>query len=137
MRQQLRRRAGFSLLSAIFILVVLGAAGAVMVRMSGVQQATTNFALLGARAYHAARSGLEWGIWHALDSSACPADTSFVLNEGGLDGLSVSVSCTSSSHDEGPDTRNIFQIVSIAAYGSFGSADYAQRRLQATVTDGS
>ncbi len=52
---------GFTLVQAVFILVVLSLIGVAMVRLSGVQSSTSVLALQGARAYQAARSGLEWG----------------------------------------------------------------------------
>ena len=60
---------GFTIVQAIFILVVLALLGTYMVRLSTVQQSTTTQALLQARAYQAARAGLEWGIAATLDET--------------------------------------------------------------------
>jgi hypothetical protein len=60
-------RSGFALL------VVLSSASAAMLRMTGVQQAGSTAAILGARANWAARSGIEWALHEAVVSSGCPA----------------------------------------------------------------
>ncbi len=135
-----RRQRGFSLVSAIFLLVVLTVAGAYMVRISGVQRTTTSFALLGPKAYHAARSGIEWAIHEAIDvPGSCPVGStttnSFNLSEGGLTGFGVTVTCTSAVHTEAGAAETIFDISSTAEFGSFGDRDYVSRRLEARVTN--
>jgi MSHA biogenesis protein MshP len=49
---------GFSLVSAIFLLVVLAALGAFAVRINVLQQQTVTAALRADQAFHAARSGI-------------------------------------------------------------------------------
>jgi MSHA biogenesis protein MshP len=128
------RRDGFSLVSALFILVVLASAGAFALRLVGAERRTSSLGLLGARAHQAARSGLEWGIAKVVATpTACPAGGSFTLAGGALEGFDVTVTCSFSSHAEGAATTNVFAIVAFAEHGSFGSADYASRRLEATV----
>lgn len=130
-----RRQAGFSLVSALFLLVVLGALGAYMVSISGTQQFTAVQALQGARAYHAARSGVEWGIASAVAASGCPAATT--LSGGDLNGFLVNVSCVSSSHQEGAVTYLVYEITAAAQTinPAFGQPGYAARSFTATVTD--
>jgi MSHA biogenesis protein MshP len=132
-----RQESGFTLTSAVFLLVVLAFAGVMMLNMQGVERRTADFALQGARAYDAAQSGIEWGVYRALNTGACPAPASFALTEGGLVGFSVSVSCTSSQHDETGAVATVYRIVSIAEYGTFGDRDYVRRRLRMVVTDAS
>lgn len=126
---------GFSLVAALFVLVVLAAAGTMMINTSGVQRSTTVLSLQGDRAYHAAASGIEWGIHRVLDLSACPGSTTLSLTEGGLKGFDVDVSCTSSSHVEGGVSLNVYEITAIAEYGTYGDPDYVRRRMKGTVTD--
>jgi MSHA biogenesis protein MshP len=130
-----RRDDGFGLVPAVFLLVILALGGAVMLRMVGVQNATASLSLQGARAYWAARSGVEWGIREAVTAAACPAPTTLSLNEGGLRGFSVDVSCTSSAHDDGGAIATTYRISSVASYGSYGGRDHVRRRLHGTVTD--
>ncbi|PKM42826.1 MAG: hypothetical protein CVV05_17745 [Gammaproteobacteria bacterium HGW-Gammaproteobacteria-1] len=138
-----RVQGGFSLISALFLLVVLSALGAYMVNISGTQHFTTLHALQGARAYHAARSGTEWGIATALGIALCPATPSTLspgggLNTGNLNGFNIVVtldSCT--NHQEGGSSYNIYQITAFAqtVAPAYGAPGYAARRITVTVTN--
>lgn len=143
MTNKYNNQKGFTLVQAVFILVVLGLLGAAMVRLSGVQSSTSVMALQGARAYHAARSGLEWGAARA--SNADPAAVPCVLIDdpicttAGPDGLSIAnfkveVSCSCRQFTEGPiDPYNIYSINATATFGSYGSVDYVSRKVQMKV----
>ncbi len=127
------RQRGFALVAAIFLIVVLSSLGLYMVRISGIQHQTVNVALLGARAFHAARTGIEWGVYQALDKNCI--NQTLNLTEGGLNGFVVDVTCGSTSYTETGDTYNIFVIDVEARAGTYGSPDYVSRRIQATLTD--
>ena len=129
------KEGGFSLVSALFLLVVLAALGAYMVSISGTQHFTTLYALQGAKAYHAARSGTEWGIAKVITDGTCPADTT--LNGGNLGGFAVTVTCSSTAHQEGGSNYNVYSIASFAetVTPAYGSPGYAARRITVTVTD--
>jgi MSHA biogenesis protein MshP len=133
-----KRQGGFALVAAVFIIVVLAMLGIMMVTIGGMQRATASAAVQGARAYHAAHAGVEWGIFQAL-AGGCAAATAappgFALMAPGLDGFNVSVTCTSTQHREHSDLYFVFVITSTATSGNFGAADYASRRIQVTVTD--
>ncbi len=128
------RQRGFALVAAIFLLVVLSSLGVFMVRISGVQNQTVNVVLLGARALQAARAGIEWGAFRALDAANCTT-TTLSLTEGGLDGFDVDVTCTSSSHTENGNTYTVYFLDVEARAGAYGMPDYVSRRIQATLTD--
>jgi len=118
---------GFTLVQAVFILVVLGLLGMVMVRLIGVQTSTGVMALQGARAYHAARSGLDWGAARAVAGAACAGTMQ-------IDNFSVVVSCSSENYTEGSvGPYSIYRIQSVAEYGSYGSVDFVSRRVEMKV----
>ena len=127
---------GFSLVPALFLLVVLAALGLVAVRLAGVQQQTVVLAMQSGRAYAAARSGVEWSAYQALNNGSCTSAT-LNLTEGGLAGFSVATDCVSTSHSEGPNTVNVYVIDAFAWSGSYGNPDYVSRRIRSTVTDAS
>lgn len=130
------RQLGFSLVPALFLLVVLAVLGSVAVRLTGVQQQTVVLSMQSARAYAAAKTGVEWSAYQALSAGNCGSST-LSLTEGGLAGFSVDVSCASSSHTEGASTTNVYVLDAFAYSGSYGSPDYVSRRIRATVTDAS
>ena len=131
-----RQQRGFSLVPALFLLVVLAVLGSVAVRLTGVQQQTAVLSMQSARAYAAAKVGVEWSAYQALNVGTC-GNSTLSLTEGGLVGFTVDVSCASSSHTEGASTTNIFVLDAFAYSGSYGSPDYVSRRIRATVTDAS
>ena len=89
-----RREAGVGIVTAIFLLVVLAGLGVAMVGIYTAQQGSANIDLLGARAYQAARAGLEWGIFRRTRNGACAAETMFSMPAGSsLSGFSVRVTC--------------------------------------------
>jgi MSHA biogenesis protein MshP len=93
-----RRSAGIGLVTAIFLLVVLAGLGVAMVTVFTSQQQSSNLDVQGARAYQAARAGIEWGLFQQLRNGWCKEkdDTqSFGLPGGSsLSAFSVTVQCT-------------------------------------------
>lgn len=126
-----RRQQGFSLVTVIFLITVLAALGAFLVTMSGVTQQTPVLGLNGAQAYHAARSGLEWGIDRAINGGgAC--NGAF-----GLGQYTVTVSCTVSTHEDGGGggtNVDIYVVTATATTGTAGNLNYAARTLNAVVS---
>jgi MSHA biogenesis protein MshP len=129
-----KRQGGFSLVAAIFLVVVLAALGTFAVRLGTIQQQTVTEGLRASQAFHAARSGVAWGAYRALNGGACGA-TTLNLTEGGTAGFRVSVTCSQSSHTEGTSTVRVFVFDVRAEAGVFGGPDYVSRRLQTKVTD--
>lgn len=130
---QFKNQHGFTLVQAIFILVVLGLLGAVMARLIGVQSSTSVFALQGARAYQAARSGLEWGAARVLEDGTVCADIKD--KEIGIEGFVVKiVSCEEElGIKEGADEYDVYTIESHATFAEYGTPDYISRRVQMRV----
>jgi MSHA biogenesis protein MshP len=88
------REAGVGIVTAIFLLVVLAGLGVAMVGIYTAQQGSANVDLLGARAYQAARAGLEWGIFQRTRNGACAAESLFRMPAGtSLSSFSVQVKC--------------------------------------------
>lgn len=141
------RSRGFSLITAIFLLVVLAALGAFMVVFTGQQQTTLQVDVLGVRAYYAARAGTEWALYRALDPdntiapgaavfAPCPAGTLDPLG-GSLSPFTVVVTCTSSDHTEGGKSIRVYEIVSTACNAAgcpavSPTAGYVERQIVVT-----
>jgi len=125
---------GFSLVSAIFLLVVLAALGVYAVRINTLQQQTVTAGLRAAQAFQAARTGVSWGAYRALDTDACVNGT-LNLTEGATAGFRVTVQCSESSHVEGTSTVHVYVFDVRAEAGAYGGPDYVSRRLQTKITD--
>jgi len=128
---------GFTLLSAIFLLVVIAALGLFAVTISNTQQQNSVMDVLGTRAYQAAKAGLEWGRYQiskggvtgcaAFPQPALPAGTQ-------LSAFTVSVSCSVTTYTEGTNTFSVYQLTSTATTGgAIGSAGYIERQLQTVI----
>lgn len=128
------RQDGISLVPALFLLIVLAGLGAVAVRITAVQQQTVVLAMQSARAYSAARAGVEWSAYEALVNGNCGTGT-LNLAEAGLQGFTVDTSCSSTTHSEGPDTVTVYAIEAFGVAGAYGTPDYVSRRVQSTITD--
>jgi MSHA biogenesis protein MshP len=127
---------GFSIVSAIFLIVTLAALGAFMVSFSTTQHATSTQDLQGARAYQAARAGIEFGVYQTLIPGTAPTCGSSATPAlgGTLSTFSLTVLFTCSSvYTEGTTTMTVYTITSTATQGTLGMPQYVDRQLQATV----
>lgn len=130
------RQHGFSLVSVIFLLVVLAVVVTYAVTISSVQQQTSADSILSSRAEFAAESGTQWAIRTVLSDNSCaafPAD--FSLTGGAADGFRIEAECSLSTYTENPETYNVYRLSVIASRGSVDEPDYVSRRVLARVTD--
>lgn len=104
MRSAAKRMRGFALVSAIFILVVLAALGAFIVNISTSQHIGSALDVQGVRAYHAARAGIEWGLYRQLQGASCAGATSFSPTASTLSSFTVTVTCTATPDTSGGPT---------------------------------
>lgn len=133
-------QAGFSLVAAVFLIVVLAALAAFAVQVAMSQAQGANMELLQAQAQAAAQTGIEYGANIALQSPApgtCRANTTLRLNQPGLAGFVVTLSCVRTTHQigAGPTTYYAYALTSSASHGSYGSTDYVARKVTRNVTD--
>jgi MSHA biogenesis protein MshP len=123
-----------SLVSALFLLVVLAGLGAAAARIGIMQQQASGSALLATEAFHAARSGIAWAAYRALDAGWCGTDT-LDLTEAGAAGFRVTVSCSVSVHTEGDATVSVYVLEALAEAGTYGSPEYVSRRVEAKIAE--
>lgn len=151
---KLRKQAGLALVTAIFLLVVLAGLAVAVVSLSTAQQDSAVKDEMGTRAYLAAKSGMEWALYTALQGAAgtspytrlncSAAPYTFPLPVGStLAGFSVTVRCTQpatgySSNDANDPTAGHFRITVTACNqpGPHCAAnnpgpDYVQRQIAA------
>lgn len=134
---------GFSIVSAIFLLVVLASLGAFMLTFSTVQHSTATQDMEGARAYQAARAGIEWGLYQVFQvppspapAPDCPgASTTLPALGGALAGFTVAVACTKTDHVEAGTAIRVYQLTSTASNGAaIASPRRIERELRVTVS---
>lgn len=125
---------GFSLVSAIFLLVVIAALGTFAVTLSTTQQRSAALDVLGSRAYQAARAGIEWGAFQALRNGSCAATQPLAALPNTLSGFTVTVLCTQTSYNEAGTTVNMYQLLSTAFQGTPNTPNYIERQISVTIS---
>ena len=128
------RRDGFTLMGAVFLLVIVSVLAAGMIQLVGASRGGALLGVQGARAYYAAQSGIEWATGELVAAPAtCPA-AAFAVVEGGIAGFSVTVTCARTTHQENGIDYGVVRFTSLAERGVFGDDDYVSRRVEAVVT---
>lgn len=143
-----RKASGVAIVTAIFLLVVLAGLAVAVVSLTGTQQVTRTQDELGARAYQAARAGMEWALFRQLQDRNfnCAQISTFALPVNTtLSGFTVTVRCEGPSAGFGAagggadPTAGRITITSTACNGAPGalcpaptnSPDYIQRVVRA------
>jgi MSHA biogenesis protein MshP len=124
----MHRQHGFSLVPAIFLIVVVAALAAFAVRIGMSRQENDNLVMLGDRALVAAKAGAEWATYRAHPPP--PIVPTCTNRNFTLDNFAVQVVCTRTVH--GPTT--VYDISSTAQRSVFGSPDHALRQLHIVLT---
>lgn len=151
-----RASRGFSTVVALFLLLALAVLGAVIASVAGLQHSSSQLDILGVRAYHSARAGMEWGARAVLDPGntlnpascgpvvmpSCPASPTHLSGlAGSLSPFTVTVTCTQTADTtEGNRSIRVFTVVASACNQPSGGAcpnaapsdGYVSRELQAT-----
>lgn len=144
LKVKLIKQRGVSLVTAIFLLVVLGLLGAMMVTFFAAQQQSSALDVMGSRVYQASRAGIEWGSFQVLQNNAgayatacraAPIAPNMPPLAGTLAGFTVNVGCTYASVLENGNTIGIYQLVSVANTTGVvaGQPDYVERQITATI----
>jgi MSHA biogenesis protein MshP len=118
----------------MFVMIIVSLVIIAMSRLASVQHGSNALAIQQARAYQAARAGLEWGISQSANAGLC-ASGSPSLADSGLSEFTVGVVCVASNYTDADGTLiQIFRFTATAQNGNPGArADYAFRRLTAVV----
>ncbi len=123
---------GVSIITGIFLLLlmaVLAAAIANIVSTAHVNQAAD---IGGARAYQAARTGAEWGMFQ-LDPNAQNAGLPACVNGAPtIPGHTLLVACTSNDYTEGARQIRVYRIASLATATGV-KAPGIERRVEVTL----
>ena len=143
---------GFVLPSAIFLLVILAALAAFLVNISTTQHTTSAQDVQGTRALHAARAGIEWGLYQVMDpinasvaamvapygtgAAAWPNMPACAAGTFAIEGFNVTVACTPYDYTErGNNNRlRVYHLVATASLGAVGATNSIERQVSATVS---
>jgi MSHA biogenesis protein MshP len=128
--KHLKTQRGFSLIGALFLLVIVGALLLVLARTIAVENRESILSVLSNQAYFAARSGMEWSSVAAL-AGTCGTSTLTV------EGFSVTTTCAATTGiDEGTGTTyNVYALTSTATKGSKSTGTLVSRTIRGSVTN--
>jgi MSHA biogenesis protein MshP len=132
--------AGFTLVTVVFVLVVLALLGSALAQVSMRQQLGSAVEVEHARALQSARAGLEWAAFQVLRNPAppsaapaCFAATSFTL--AGLARYTVTVNCTRSDATDGDASIAFYKLVAYACNAPSSGACPATGTVQPTYVE--
>lgn len=137
-----RRERGFALILAVFLIVTLAAIGVYLVTTSTAQVAATTQDEQAARAYQAARTGLEIAAHQLLrpPPGANCVPTQFITLAQGLNGFFAEVSCTQVSvgETEGGTVVAVYRVTSTGCNANpcnpaTPASTYVERQMQITI----
>ncbi|MBX9630975.1 MAG: hypothetical protein K2X67_10675 [Burkholderiales bacterium] len=137
---------GFTLVTALFLLVVLALLGLFIVSVFGLQQSSQALDVSGTRTYAGAQAGIEWALVQVLDPDnndpllvpvnpqppACFATQAVALG-GAFNGVSASVTCSVTTTTELNRNVAVYLLTSTATSGT-GTAFPISRQVTATVS---
>ena len=131
---------------AVFMIVTLAAIGVYLVTISTGQIQAVSQDVQAARAYQAARTGIDWGAYKVLQQNATCSPTlnqTLTLTPSALSGFYAQVTCqvvgAAAGETEGATTVKVFLITSTGCNASPCSPatpgqTYVERQLQLTIT---
>jgi MSHA biogenesis protein MshP len=143
---------GFAFVTAVFLLVMLAAMAAFVVTLVANASASSALALQSARAHHAAGAALEWAAYRLRDPDGvlapgatalpdCFASPRTLALPGEMAAFNVELTCqrfpaagtVPGYHEEDARRSVYFVVTATAAFGTAGSAEYVERRLEARI----
>lgn len=127
----------------IALLVVLAILGASLAVVSTSQHGGSALDVQGIRAYHAARGGVEWGLFHLLRTGGlgCAGINGQSIDYGGnLAGFRATIACTSTVHEESTGNVTMYVVTATACNDTASGCPlaspppfYVERQLRVTV----
>ncbi|HEU0187967.1 MAG TPA: hypothetical protein VFR06_08750 [Gallionellaceae bacterium] len=140
MKCSVKLQKGVSLITAIFLLVVLGTLGTLMVTFFAAQQQSSALDVMGSRAYQASRAGVEWASYNVAQQApgtlwaGCAPGQVFAAGSlaGTLSPFAVTVTCRWTLAVESGVSIYVYDIASTATFGGTpGNTDYIERVINA------
>lgn len=121
------KQQGFSIVTAIFLIVVMALLAVGMVKLFSTGQQSIGQEITSLRAYLAAQSGLQTGMYqvvYAPSASGTTHNQSFTAT--GLTNTSIQVSYSRNDIDG----RTFYLLNAVADYAALGNPEYSRRNLQ-------
>lgn len=138
----IQRQRGVSVITAVFLLLLFAGLAVYMLWITSAQNRGAAQDVQGARAYQAARSGVEWGLYKLLRDGTCAAATSLTFAGSSLSEYTSTVSCVRTANTDELLATNpvrVYEIVATACNRPVGGTcvgidangpDYVERQIR-------
>ncbi len=124
-----RKQTGVSIVTAIFLVVILALMGTGMVSLLSTSQQSISQEITSAKAYMAGRSCLQWGMYQAIFDADPWANDPYVLNFNNA-GL-INTRCINTRFEVVTnDGLRFFNITTTANYGASADPEFSQRTMR-------
>lgn len=128
----IKKQSGVSVVTAIFLIVILSLMGVGMVSLLSTSQQSISQEITSAKAYMAARSCLQWGIYQSVYPAASPP-----VDIEGTNTFNDSASAlfntrcdTTKTNIINADNLRFFNITTTAKFGNTLDPEYSERTLR-------
>jgi len=125
----IKKQSGVSVVTAIFLVVILALMGAGMVSILTTSQQSISQEITSAKAYMAGRSCLQWGMYQAVFDADPWTNDPYILNFNNA-GLN-NTRCINTTFDVVTnDGLRFFNITTTANYGAAADPEFSQRTMR-------
>ena len=122
----IRKQSGVSIVTAIFLVVVLSLMGTGMISLLSTSQQSISQEITSAKAYMAGRSCLQWGMYQAVYTGNTGTHTNTFNGNTGL----FNTKCTTTLTNLTSDGLTFYNITAIADFGISTDPEYSQRTMR-------
>ncbi|MCK4866001.1 MAG: hypothetical protein KAT06_11335 [Gammaproteobacteria bacterium] len=124
----IKYQSGVSIVTAIFLVVILALMGTGMVSLLTTSQQSISQEITSAKAYMAGRSCLQWGMYQAIyDADPWLNNPNIItFNSGNL----VNTQCSSDINVINSDGLTFFDIKATASFGAIAEPEYSERTMR-------
>jgi len=124
----IKYQSGVSIVTAIFLVVILALMGAGMVSLLTTSQQSISQEISSTKTYMAGRSCLQWGMYQAIyDADPWLNNPNIItFNNGNL----INTQCSSTINVINSDGLTFFDIKATARFGSVADPEFSQREMR-------
>ena len=122
---KIKKQQGVSIVAAVFLITVLALLATAAVQLVATSQQSLSQEITSVKAYFAAQTGLQWGMYQSVYTSPTSSHT-ITLSNGGLNSTNVAVLFSPTIID-----GNTFYLIEAnGLYSTIASPEYSARKLR-------
>jgi len=122
---KIKKQQGVSIVAAVFLITVLALLATAAVQLVATSQQSLSQEITSVKAYFAAQTGLQWGMYQSVYTSPTSSHT-ITLSNGGLNSTNVAVLFSPTIID-----GNTFYLIEAnGQYSTTASPEYSARKLR-------